>query len=86
MAFAGKKRAYRAVLTAGALSLVVLALPQPASAGFFDRLFGGFRRAIEAPAAAVSEPLSSLTDHLNANENTRVRAASSGPARSPSNW
>lgn len=82
MALAGKKQGYRAILAAGALGLVVLGMPQPASAGFFDRLFGGFRRAVEAPAAAVRDPISSLADHIaGGNDETRVRAENSGPAK-----
>lgn len=81
MAFAGKKQAFRLVVATGALALVVLALPQPASAGFFERLFGGISRAIEGPAATVGDPISSLIDHLGASQDTRVRTADSGPAK-----
>lgn len=81
MAVAGKKLAFRAIVPTGALALVVLALPQPASAGFFERLFGGIGRAIEGPAAAVSDPVTSLIDHLGASQDTRVRPTNSGPAK-----
>lgn len=81
MAFAGKKQGFRAVVAAGALALVVLALPQPASAGFFERLFGGIGRAIEGPAASIGDPVSSLIDHLGASQDTRVRTADNGPAK-----
>lgn len=81
MAFAGRKQAFRAVVASGGLALVVLALPQPASAGFFERLFGGISRAVEGPAAAVGEPVTGLIDHLGASPDTRVRTANSGPAK-----
>lgn len=81
MAVAGKRQAFRAVAATGALALIVLALPQPASAGFFERLFGGISRAIEGPAATVSDPFTSLIDHLGASPDTRVRSADSGPAK-----
>lgn len=83
MAFAGKKRAFRKEVALLALGLGVgfgvLALPQPASAGFFERLFGGLTRAVEAPA--VTDPFTALIDHLSTNENTRVRSENSGPAK-----
>lgn len=81
MAFAGRKQAFRAVIASGGLALVVLALPQPASAGFFERLFGGISRAIEGPAAAVGDPVSSMIDQLGTSPDTRVRTADSGPAK-----
>lgn len=79
MAFAGKLRAFQAVAAVGALCLIVL--PQPASAGFLERLFGGIGRAIEGPTAAVGNPISSLIDHLGASQDTRVHTADSGPAK-----
>jgi hypothetical protein len=39
-----------ACLSAGLIAATVVGLSAPASAGFFDRLFGGIRRAVEAPA------------------------------------
>jgi hypothetical protein len=81
MAFAGKKQAFRAIAAMAALGLVLLSLPQPASAGFFERLFGGLGRAVEAPAAAVTDPFTSLIDHLGASPDTRVRAENAGPAK-----
>ncbi len=61
---------------------VLLTWPAPASAGFFDRLFGSISRAIDGPApAAVSDPFTSLLDHLGGSSDTRVRAASNGPAK-----
>lgn len=81
MALTGKKRALRAAAVCTALAVVALTLPQPASAGFFDRLFGGFRRAVEAPAPAVTDPFTSLIDHLSGNADTRVRSENTGPAK-----
>lgn len=81
MAFAGKKRAFRAGAAILALGLVMLALPQPAAAGFLDRLFGGFRRAVEAPAAPLKDPISSLVNHFGGSDDTRVRAENNGPSR-----
>lgn len=40
----------KTAITLGVVAVCVLTLAAPASAGFFDRLFGGFRRAVEAPA------------------------------------
>ncbi|HWK96321.1 MAG TPA: DUF2865 domain-containing protein [Pseudolabrys sp.] len=78
MAFAGKKQAVRAVIATGALALIVLAMPEPASAGFFDRLFGSISRAIEGPAPAPN----GFFDQLNATgEDSRVRAENTGPAK-----
>jgi hypothetical protein len=81
MAFAGKKRAFRAGVALLAVGLVWLALPQPASAGFFERLFGGLGRAIERPAATVTDPFTSLIDHLGASQDTRIRPENTGPAK-----
>lgn len=81
MASAGKSRAVRSCAVIAAMALVVAMAPQPASAGFFERLFGGFRRAVEAPAAAVTDPVTSLIDHLGSSPDTRVRSANSGPAK-----
>jgi len=81
MALSGKRRAFQAMAGGAGLALIVLALPQPASAGFFDRLFGDIRRAVEGPAATVTDPFTSLIDHLSASPDTRVRAESAGPAK-----
>lgn len=70
-----KLNALRTVAACAAVGLVVLSLPQPAAAGFFDRLFGGFRRAVEAPVQAVTEPFS------NIDGDTRVRAENRGPSK-----
>ncbi|MFA6266539.1 MAG: DUF2865 domain-containing protein [Pseudolabrys sp.] len=81
MASASGKSTIRAVAVLAGLGLAVALLPQPASAGFFDRLFGGLRRAVEAPSEAVSDPFTSLIDHLNGSSDTRVRPVNAGPAK-----
>ena len=81
MALLGKKRRFRAIAGGFGLALIVLALPQPASAGFFERLFGGLTRAVEGSAATVTDPFTSLIDHLSASPDTRVRAENAGPAK-----
>jgi len=81
MALSGKKRVFQAIAGGLGLAAIVLALPQPASAGFFERLFGGLTRAVEGSAATVSDPFTSLIDHLNRSEDTRVRSENTGPAK-----
>jgi len=75
------RHALRAAAASAGLVALLVALPQPASAGFFDRLFGGLTRAVEGSAATVSDPFTSLIDHLNRSEDTRVRAENTGPAK-----
>jgi len=81
MALSGKNQAFGAIVATGALALVVLGVPQPASAGFFERLFGGIGRAIEGPTAAVGNAANDLIDHLGSSQDTRVRTANNGPAK-----
>ncbi len=81
MAWFVKKRRFQAIAGGFGLAVMVMALPQPASAGFFDRLFGGLTRAVEGSAATVTDPFTSLIDHLNQSEETRVRSENSGPAK-----
>lgn len=63
-----------------AVGLLVVAMPPPASANFFERLFGGARRAIEVPA----EQLRTLVDPgirpRNIEGPTQI-PAETGPAR-----
>jgi hypothetical protein len=57
--------------------------PESASAGFFERLFGDIRRAVEpsrAPSSSFDNPFSSLANHFNPPQE-QLRADSSGPAR-----
>jgi hypothetical protein len=66
-------------LAAMAVSLAVAAvvLPQPAAAGFLDRLFGDVRRAIEpsrAPAQPFVDPFTSLANHFNPSAREQLRA------------
>lgn len=68
MALLSCKQLYRVAVGMCFAGFLAVALPQPASAGFFDRLFGGIRRAVEAPPRppiAFVDPLTSLANHLN---------------------
>ena len=68
---------------AASIALIAFAAPEPASAGFFDRLFGDIRRAVEpsrAPPTAFSDPFSSLANHFNPQQE-QLRSENSGPAR-----
>jgi hypothetical protein len=56
MAFQGQKSAYRVIAGLFGLSLLILAAPPPASAGFFDTVINGFRRAVGAPDLPQREP------------------------------
>jgi len=58
MRISGKNFALRLAVTGMAAAFLAGVLPAPASANFFERLFGGARRAIEAPA----EQLRTLVD------------------------
>ncbi|HEY5380365.1 MAG TPA: DUF2865 domain-containing protein [Pseudolabrys sp.] len=73
----------RAAVLLGGLCVMAMALPQPASAGFFDRLFGGLRRAVEAPRppAAFVNPFTSLANHFNPPQEQLRGATATGPAR-----
>jgi hypothetical protein len=87
MASLSQKQLCRMVLGLCCAGIMAAAMPQPASAGFFERLFGGFGRRVEAPPPqppiAFADPLSSLAAHFNGpRPQERVRGASaSGPAR-----
>ncbi|KQY97261.1 hypothetical protein ASD45_21440 [Pseudolabrys sp. Root1462] len=85
MARASKKRMFQALALGTGLGVVaLLTLPAPASAGFFDRLFGSIGRAIERPAPApTSDPFTSLLGHIGGGEgdSSHVRAENSGPAK-----
>jgi hypothetical protein len=79
---AGRKRAVLRV-AAGVVGLLMLALPQPASAqNIFERIFGGLRHAVEAPSLpenvhAFVDPFTSLANAINP---PRQRAEA-GPAK-----
>jgi len=71
-----------------ALSLAVgaIVLPQPAAAGFLDRLFGSVQRAIEPSRAPASsqpfvDPFTSLANHFSPQEREQLRADNAGPAK-----
>lgn len=79
-------RGRKAILhvAAGILCLGALSLSSPASAGFFERLFGGLRHTFESPrpptnAPAFADPLTSLNNAINPPQQ-RLRAEN-GPNR-----
>ena len=71
------------------LGLMAMAMPQPASAGFFDRLFDSLSRAVEAPPRPPADtgfvdPFTSLANHFNNGvpRQERLRGATSfGPSK-----
>jgi Protein of unknown function (DUF2865) len=87
MAFNGLKSKICFATLAFGLVVTAVCLPQPASAGFLDRLFGDIRRAVEpAPRAPTStlpfaDPFTSLSDHFNPSAREQLRADNSGPAK-----
>lgn len=78
------RRASCALSACLAAGMILLATPEPAAAqGFFERLFGGLRRAIERPASAptaFSDPFTSLARALNPPPPYAARGES-GPSR-----
>lgn len=86
MALLSRRLAYRVAVAFCCAGFLLAALPQPASAGFFDRLFGGLRRAAEAPPsprAAFVDPFTSLVNHFDGPpRQERLRGAvATGPSR-----
>jgi hypothetical protein len=86
MALLNRQQLYRVALGACCAGFLAAALPQPASAGFFDRLFGGIRRAVESPPRpplAFVDPITSLANHFSgAAPQEQLRGATAaGPAR-----
>lgn len=69
MSFRRQKPVFRVAVGLLALGLLVPTMTAPASAGgLFDRIFGGFRRAVERPSApttAFVDPLTSLANAIN---------------------
>jgi hypothetical protein len=68
------------------LGLATFALPQPAAAGFFERLFGGLGRSVQAPARppaglAFVDPFTSLANHLTQRPQERLRGDTGGPMK-----
>jgi hypothetical protein len=88
MAFFSQKSKFCLAASGFALIVAGTLLPQPAAAGFFDRLFGDIRRAVE-PSRAPSgggalpfvDPFTSLSNHFNPSEREQLRADSSGPSK-----
>ncbi|MCF8476243.1 MAG: DUF2865 domain-containing protein [Pseudolabrys sp.] len=91
MAFQSQKPVLRAAkgLVWGlvGLGLLTVAWPQPATAGFFERLFGGQQRR-EAPrpptnVTAFVDPFTSLANHFNEPPapQERVRTSARGPSK-----
>jgi hypothetical protein len=83
MALNGRKARFCVAAMAASLALIAFAAPEPASAGFFDRLFGDIRRAVEpsrAPSTGFTDPFSSLANHFNPSQE-RLRSDASGPAK-----
>ena len=86
MALLGQKQLYRVAVGLCCAGFLAAALPQPASAGFLDRLFGSIRSAVESPPrppVAFVDPFTSLANHLNgAAPQEQLRGATAiGPAR-----
>lgn len=86
MAFFGQKSKFCVAAAALSLGVVAISLPQPAAAGFFDRLFGDVRRAVEGPRAPSGaqpfvDPFTSLSNHFNPSAREQLRADNSGPSR-----
>ena len=86
MAVLGQKSKFCLAAAAMAVVLSTIGLAQPAQAGFFDRLFGDIRRAVEpsrAPsgAAPFADPFTSLANHFNPSAREQLRADNSGPSR-----
>jgi hypothetical protein len=86
MAIFGQKSKFCLAAAAFSLGLMANFVPQPASAGFFDRLFGDIRRAVESPrppsgALPFVDPFTSLSNHLNGSGREQLRADNSGPSK-----
>lgn len=87
MAAGGKRAVFRAAAGIVAAGLLTFGASTPASAqGIFERIFGGLRQAIEAPARPPSnsnafvDPFTSLAKALNPPPRQQLRAET-GPAR-----
>ncbi len=68
---------------AASVALTAFAGPEPASAGFFDRLFGDIRRAVESPrppSNGFANPFSSLANHFNPSKE-KLRSDAGGPTK-----
>jgi hypothetical protein len=84
MAAGGKKAVFRVAAGLLAIGLLTLSYSAPASAqSIFERIFGGLRRAVEAPRVpanvpAFADPFTSLANATNPQPSQRVET---GPAR-----
>ena len=83
MTRAGNNRMIQALALGAGLGVgALLSLPAPASAGFFDRLFGSIGRAIERPAPPPSsDSFLGLMDRSGGSDDSHVRSANNGPAK-----
>lgn len=86
MAFQSQRSVFRVAAGLVGLGVVMLALPAPASAGFFERLFGAVQRAVEPPPRAplaFVDPFTSLAKHINGQpqQQPHIRADAVGPSR-----
>src|SRR5882757_4608567 len=81
-----KIAAFVVVLTASVAGSMIASAPASAQ-GLFERIFGGLRHAISAPARQPSninsfaDPFSSLANAINGQPNQERRAADFNPAR-----
>lgn len=83
MALKGRKTRVCVAAMAASIALMALVAPEPASAGFFERLFGDIRRAVEpsrTPSNGFVDPFSSLANHFNPPQE-QLRGDASGPAK-----
>src|SRR5476651_782138 len=76
MAARGKSAVFGVI--SGAVALGFVALSAPASAGIFERIFGGLRQAVEAPARLPSSILPFVDPLVNPQHQVR---GESGPAK-----
>jgi len=86
MAFGMQRPVFGVAVGLFSLAVVMLAVPQPAAAGFFERIFNGLRQTVDAPPApaaplAFIDPITSLANHLGAPQRGQQRAGLGGPSR-----
>ena len=86
MAVYGQKSRFCLAAAAFGFGLMVNFQPQPVQAGFFDRLFGDIRRAVEAPllpsgALPFVDPFTDLANRFNSSGREQLRADTSGPSK-----
>ncbi len=86
MAFKSQTAIFRIAAVTFGIGVTLVALPSPASAGFFDRLFGAVREAVEAPVRPSNnrpsqDPFTSLANRLNPPPQEQLRGDNRGPAK-----